>query len=191
MNEALTSLPLGLAIIFSLRILIPLTIFRWPLWGGLAALIIDAADTNIVKPFGVDIPNYTLTDKYLDTYYLTIELLVSLFWVNKLARNVSIVLYFWRLAGLIAFQLTGAQYLLFFAPNLFENFFLFFALLQKLGKETATGFWLNSPKRLVISLFFLWLVKIPQELILHVWKIGSPVETFIDQLRNLLKPWHY
>ena len=188
MNEALTSLPLGLAIIFSLRILIPLTIFRWPLWGGLAALIIDAADTNIVKPFGVDIPNYTLTDKYLDTYYLTIELLVSLFWVNKLARNVSIVLYFWRLVGLMAFQLTGAQYLLFFAPNLFENIFLFFALLQKLGKETATGFWLNSPKRLVISLFFLWLVKIPQELILHVWKIGSPVETFIDQLRKLLNP---
>src|SRR3972149_8529600 len=102
------SIPLGLIVIFSLRLLIPLSIFRWPLWGGLAALIIDAADTNIVKPFGVDIPNYTLTDKYLDTYYLTIELLVSLFWVNKLARNTSIVLYAWRLLGLIAFTLSGA-----------------------------------------------------------------------------------
>jgi hypothetical protein len=140
------SVPVGLIIIFGLRLLVPLTIFRWPLWGGLASLIIDAADTNIVKPFGVEIPNYTFTDKYLDTYYLSIELIVSLRWNNNLAKKTSIFLYFWRLVGVIGFQLTKIEYLLFIFPNLFENFFVFFELLRKL----------------------------------HVWRIGSPVETFID-----------
>lgn len=172
------SIPLGLIAIFSLRLLVPLTIFRWPLAGGIASLISDALDTNIVKLFGVEIPNYTLTDKYLDTYYLTIELLVSLYWVNKLARNTSIFLYVWRLAGLLAFQFTKGEYWLFIAPNLFENFFLFIVVMQLLKKETLTTSWLNSKKRLFIALFLLWLPKIPQEIILHVWRVGSPVETF-------------
>ena len=177
-------MPIGLFIIFSLRLLVPITIFRWPLWGGLASLIIDAADTNIVKPFGVEIPNYTFTDKYLDTYYLTIELVVSLRWINRLARNTSIFLYIWRLVGVVAFQITSAEYWLFIAPNLFENFFLFFVFLQIIGKGTVEKIWLNSLKRLIIVLFFLLLAKFPQELILHVWRIGSPVETFIDWLRK-------
>src|SRR3972149_655880 len=115
MPDTIFSIPLGLIIIFGLRLLIPLTIFRWPLWGGLASLVIDALDTNIVKPFGVEIPNYVQTDKLLDTYYLTIELLVSLDWVNKLARYTSIGLYFWRLAGLAAFEITKGEYWLFIA----------------------------------------------------------------------------
>ena len=177
------SIPLGLIVIFALRILVPLTIFRFSLWGGLASLIVHVADTNIVKPFGVEIPNYTLTDKYLDTYYLGIEMIVSLSWFSRLAKNTSIALYFWRLVGLTAFKITGAQYLLFIFPNLFENFFLFYVFWMKIGKETKERFWLNSYKRLGWVLFLLWLPKIPQELILHVWKIGSPVETFLKWIR--------
>ena len=185
MPETIFSIPLGLIVIFGLRLLIPLTIFRWPLGGGIASLIVDAFDTNIVKPFGVEIPNYTLTDKYLDTYYLTIELIVSLRWFNKLARNTSIFLYVWRLAGLIAFNITGLQYLLFFAPNLFENFFLFYVFWRKIGKETKEKVWLDSWRKLALVLLILWILKIPQELVLHVWKIGSPVETFLEWFKNL------
>lgn len=50
-------------------------------------MIVDAADTNIVKPFNVQIPNYVMTDKYLDLYYLTIEMFVSLKWTNRLAKK--------------------------------------------------------------------------------------------------------
>lgn len=185
MLETVFSVPLGLIIIFGLRLLVPLTIFRWPLWGGLVSLIIDAADTNIVKPFGVEIPNYTLTDKYLDTYYLTIELVVSLFWFNKMAKNTSIFLYFWRLTGIIAFWFTKIEYLLFIFPNLFENFFIFYVLWRQIGKETKEHIWLNSAKRLAVVLFILWILKIPQELILHVWTIGSPIESFLSWFSNL------
>ncbi len=181
----IASIPLGLIIIFALRLLVPLTIFRWPLWGGLASLIIDALDTNIVKPFGVEIPNYTITDKYFDTYYLTIELIVSLSWFNKLARNTSIILYVWRLIGVFAFSATGIQYLLFIFPNLFENFFLFYAFLLHTGRETRKKVWLNSGKKLAVVLLILWLLKIPQELVLHVWKVNSPIETFLEWFRNI------
>lgn len=185
MPETIFSIPFGLVVIFGLRLLVPLTIFRWPLWGGLASLVADALDTNIVKPFGVEIPNYTLTDKYLDTYYLTIELIVSLKWFNKLARNTSVFLYLWRLIGLIAFRFTGAEYLLFIFPNLFENFFIFYVLWKKKGKETRDKVWLNSLRRLFIVLFILWLLKIPQELVLHVWKIRDPGEAFLELLNSL------
>ena len=181
------SIPLGLIVVFGLRLIVPLAIFRWPLWGALASLIVDALDTNIAKPFGVEIPNYVQTDKLLDIYYLTIELIVSLGWVNKLARNTSIGLYVWRLVGLAAFQVTSGEYWLFIAPNLFENFFVFFALWQIIGKETPKRFWLGSYKRLGAVLLLLWLPKIPQELILHVWKVRAPVEAFFGWANNLLR----
>lgn len=187
MDVTLFSIPLGLIVIFGLRLLVPLTIFRWPLWGALASLVVDALDTNIVKPFGVEIPNYVQTDKLLDIYYLTIELIISLGWANKLARNTSIGLYAWRLVGVAAFQITGGEYWLFIAPNLFENFFIFFALWQRLGKETAEKLWLNSYKRLAVVLFLLWLPKIPQELIVHVWKIRAPIESALGWMNNLLR----
>ena len=179
------SIPLGLFVVYAIRLLVPLTIFRWPLMGALASFIVDALDTTIGRLFGVSIPDYTLTDKYLDTYYLTIELIVSLRWFNKLARNTSIFLYVWRLVGLIAFKITGLQYLLVFAPNLFEHFFLFYVFLRKIGKETKEKVWLNSLKRLVVVLLILLVLKIPQELVVHVWKIGSPVPTFLEWFKNL------
>ena len=177
---------IGFIVIIALRLLVPLTMFRWPLWGALASLVVDAADTNIVKLFGVEIPNYPTTDKLFDTYYLTIQLIISLTWVNKLARGASIFLYFWRLIGVIIFELNPAwRFILFFAPNIFEHFFIYHNVMMKLGKETKEKQWLNSYKRLGIVVFLLWLTKIPQELVLHVWQVKSPVEEFWGWLQSL------
>lgn len=180
------SVPLGLIVIFALRLLVPLTILRWPLWGGLASAIVDALDTNIVKLFGVEIPNYVTTDKYLDLYYFSLELVVSLSWTNKLARNTSLFLYIWRLIGVISLQLTHLRYLLFVFPNLFEHFFIFYLIIIKMGKETPQKKWLNSTSKLFLVLFLLWLTKIPQELVLHVWQVGSPIEEGWAYLQRLL-----
>src|SRR5690606_26610997 len=126
----------GLLVIFGLRLLVPLTIFRWPLYGGIASLVIDAADTNIVKLFGVEIPNYVSTDKILDMYYLSIEVYVSRGWKNTLARRASYALFGWRLLGVTAFELSGLRFLLFVAPNIFEHFFFLFEFLRSRGVET-------------------------------------------------------
>lgn len=172
---------LGLLFIFSLRLLIPLTIFKWPLAGGIASLVVDAIDTNIVKFFNVEIPNYVYTDKYLDMYYLSIELIVSLKWANKLAKRTSIFLFVWRLIGFVGLELTHIRPLLFIFPNLFENFFIYFVVLKKLKKDK----WLSSGKRLGIALLVLWILKVPQEVVLHVYQIGSPIETFIEWVKGL------
>lgn len=173
-------LSLGLLFIFSLRLLVPLTIFRWPLAGGLASAVVDALDTNLVKLFGVEIPHYVSTDKILDMYYLSIELLVSLKWANQYAKKTSIFLYVWRLIGVIAFELTQIRPLLFIFPNLFEHFFIYFVVIKKLKKDK----WLKTGKRLAVVLFILWLTKVPQELVLHVYQFGTPVETFLSWIKG-------
>ena len=177
---------IGLIVIFLIRLLVPLLMFRWPLWGALASLVVDAADTNIVKFFGVEIPNYTATDKLFDMYYLSIQLYLSLSWANKLARGASIFLYIWRLIGVVTFELNPAlRFMLFVAPNIFEHFFIYHNVMMKLGKETKKKMWLNSYKRLFIVVFLLWLTKIPQELVLHVWQVKSPVEEFLAWIQGV------
>lgn len=163
-------LQIGFLIIILLRFLVPLTIFRWPLPGAIATLGLDAFDLQIASLFGGHIPNYILTDKYLDMYYLTIELFVSLSWANKLARNTSVILFIWRFLGVVVFQFTGEEKWLVFTPNIFELFFIFFLVLQLWGKETRKIFWFTSRQRLSRVLLVLFLIKIPQEVVLHVWK---------------------
>jgi hypothetical protein len=177
---------IGLIAIFAIRLLVPLLMLRWPLFGAIASLVVDAADTNIVKLFGVEIPNYAATDKLLDTYYLTIQVVLSLKWANKLARNTSIFLYIWRLIGVVSFELNPAlRFMLFLAPNIFEHFFIYHNVMMRLGKETTKKMWLNSYKRAALVVFLLWLTKIPQELVLHVWQVKSPVEEFLAWLQSI------
>jgi hypothetical protein len=177
-------LPNGVIIILALRILIPLTIFRWPLWGGIASLLIDAYDCQIASFLGCYIPNYILSDKFLDTYYLTIELIVSQGWHNQFAKKTALALYIWRLFGVLLFQVTASEKWLVVAPNVFEMFFLFFAFLQFLGKETKGKFWLSGTKKLSLVLVIMLLFKIPQEIVLHFWK--EPLEIFYQWLGSLI-----
>lgn len=178
---------LGLFILLALRLVIPLTIFRWPLYGGIASLVIDALDTNIVKLFGTEIPNYPETDKLLDMYYLSIEVFVSWKWSNHALRTTSMVLYIWRFVGVLLFEVTGVRWLLFAAPNIFEHFFLLVAFLYKRNSPLLQSPWFLSYKRIGLIVFLLWLTKIPQELVLHVYQVNAPIETFIEWLSSQLK----
>ena len=69
--------------------------------------------------------NYQRFDKWLDMYYLTIEAYITFSWRNKLARNAAVALFIFRFLGIGIFEVTGEQFrqLIFFFPNLFENFF--------------------------------------------------------------------
>lgn len=177
---------LGLIVIFGLRLLIPLTIFRWPFWGGLASLVVDALDTNIVKLFGVEIPSYVNTDKILDLYYLSIEVVVSLRWSSAKLKSVSILLYVWRLIGVVEFEISGARWLLFVAPNIFEHYFLLVEFLRKRQSKLLNGKWFATYTWLAVVVFGLWLTKIPQELVLHVFEVNAPVETFLEWINARL-----
>lgn len=153
--------PLLLGMLF-LRLAIPLAIFRWPLPGALAAMIIDGLDYPLFsRTIGVP-PYYLMYDKLLDTYYLSIEFIVSLRWV-ALPRLASMALYVYRLAGVALFMATRINAFFFFFPNVFELFFILELLRARYFRRVA---W--TARRLAAALILLLLTKLPIEYLLHI-----------------------
>lgn len=162
-------LPFGLsrgqAVVILLRLAVPLLILRYPLVGGVLALLFDGADVIIVDLFGPGGmgPLYHALDKYLDLYYLGLAALVSLGWVETAPRRASIALYLYRLVGAIAFGATGIRLLLVFFPNLFENWFLFYLARCRFFPRLRLDTW----PRALAALALLYIPKFFQEYILH------------------------
>ena len=98
-----------LAIILS-RILVPLLIIRFPLPAIVACLIIDAVDQSVfaaVAP-NADLSGYQNYDKALDIYYLVIAYISTLRnWTNQFALKLARFLIYYRLIGVVIFELTG------------------------------------------------------------------------------------
>jgi len=117
----------GEIIVIVLRLLIPLLILRWPLAGGVAAMLADALDVVVIEAIGLGGfgGHYSELDKALDYYYLTLELLVALRWPSAWTRLPAIALYVWRGTGVAAFETTHWRPMLVVFPNLFENWWLY------------------------------------------------------------------
>jgi hypothetical protein len=164
-------LTLSAFIVIGLRILLPLTIFRWRLFGTIISPLLDAIDVVLVDVLVLVLNepqvgfgnHYQFIDKWLDMYYLTFEVIVSFWWTNKLARNTSIILYVYRFIGLILFEITGIRKLFFIFPNLFENFFMYYVIAQKYFPKYLP----KTKKQLTILLVLLYIPKLGQEWMLH------------------------
>ena len=155
------------AIIIS-RLLLPLLIPRYPLV-ILAALVLDAIDGSLLDALtSVDTgPNgpYQSFDKALDIYYLAIAYLSTLRnWTSPSAFRVGQFLFYYRLVGVLAFELLHSRAMLLIFPNTFEFFFIAYEALrtrfdpQKWQKHfwvwVAAGLWI--------------FVKLPQEYWIHI-----------------------
>ena len=148
-----------------LRTLIPFTILRWPLAGGIASMLSDAIDVMIFEAFGAGFLSglsYHKYDKTFDTFYLFIEFLVVRKWSDKLARKTGSILFAWRFLGFAAFMLFSFRAAFFFAPNIFEYFFITMLIIWKFNKK----FKLNI-KKLVIILFAIGIPSIIKEYLMH------------------------
>lgn len=153
-------------IVIAARILVPLTIPRFPLPGILASLIIDAADQTIFQQFPtIALEGYQGYDKAFDIYYLTIAYISTLRnWTNRFPFQISRFLYYWRLVGVALFELTNLRLLLLIFPNAFEYFFIFYEAYRlrweprKMSRKVAIG-----------AAIFIWVViKLPQEYWIHI-----------------------
>lgn len=152
-------------IILLLRIIVPLSIVRFPLVGGLISIWLDGLDwqTNFFNLPDLH-HNYQPLDKALDIYYLTLEVYTVHWWRNRLANRVAWSLYIYRLAGVILFELTKIRLLLFIFPNIFEGFFLFYLGAKTLlGKEPRLTFRLTA-----VGVGVLTILKLIQEYPMHV-----------------------
>ncbi|MFN2139240.1 MAG: hypothetical protein ACK2U5_02100 [Candidatus Promineifilaceae bacterium] len=87
------------------RVLVPLTIPRYPLPGILAALILDAVDQTIFQALsGFTFAGYQGYDKALDIYYLAIAYIATLRnWTNYTAVRLGRFLFYYRLLGVLLF----------------------------------------------------------------------------------------
>ena len=170
----------GQYFVVALRLLVPLLILRKSLLGGVLALLLDGGDVIIVEFFGQGGmgPRYHQLDKALDLYYLSLELFVSLRWAEVLARRTSVFLFLFRLVGVALFELTGIRKMLFFFPNMFENWFLFCSARDRFFRGVRLDTW----QRVAVALGLLYIPKFPQEYLLH-YKEAMPWDWF---KRNVL-----
>ncbi len=152
--------------VIAVRLLVPLTILRWPLLGGLLAFTADIYDFVILNKLGwpgfLNSDIYQPIDKGLDIYYLSFEAFVASRWQDAFAKKSALALFSWRLAGVIVFEITQVRKFLFFAPNLFEYFYLTFLGIKKFKPD----FRLNK-KSLIILILLVGIPKLAHEFILH------------------------
>jgi len=121
---------LEVLVIATIRIAGSLPVLRWPLAGGILAILVDLSDLLLMNLLDLGgVPDYQRLDKILDLVYMGAFLVVALRWSGP-DRWVSIALFAYRMVGFAAFELTGERALLLLFPNVFEPWFLLVALLH-------------------------------------------------------------
>ena len=170
-------------VIGAVRVLGSLPVLRWPLAGGLLAILVDLSDLLLRDTLDLGgIPDYQSFDKWMDQVYLGLFLLVALHWVG-VERRIAIVLYADRLIGFAAFELTGARELLLLFPNVFEPWFLLVAAVHRLRPGVA---W--RPVTIAAVLAGLTAVKEVQEWALHGARLFDGISSlqFLEEVRRRL-----
>lgn len=174
---------LEVLVIGVVRVFGSLPALRWPLAGGLLAILVDLSDLLLRDTLDLGgIPDYQAFDKWADQVYLGFFLVVALRW-SGVERSVAVALYAFRLIGFLAFELTDERALLLVFPNVFEPWFLTVAAIH----HWLPGFqW--RPTVVVAVLVALSAVKEVQEWALHGARLFDGISSleFLDRVRRWL-----
>ena len=170
-------------IIGLIRIAGSLPVLRWPLAGGILAIVVDLSDLLLRDVLDLGgIPDYQAFDKWIDQVYLGAFLVVALRWAGP-ERAIAVGLYLFRLVGFVAFELTGERALLLLFPNVFELWFLSVAAVHRF----RPGFvWRPAPTLAVLAV--LLAIKEFQEWALHGARLFDSISSldFIEMVRRWL-----
>jgi hypothetical protein len=155
-------------VIVAARLLVPLLIPRFPL-AIIAAFLLDAVDGGLLDRFtdvdmSADGP-YQSWDKALDIYYLSVAYLSTMRnWKSDAAFRVAQFLFYYRLVGIVLFELLESRAMLVVFPNTFEFFFIAYEAvrLRYDPARCSTRFWLLLAAGLWVF------VKLPQEYWIHI-----------------------
>ena len=174
---------LEVLVIGLIRIAGSLPVLRWPLAGGVLAIVVDLSDLLLRDVLDLGgIPDYQAFDKWIDQVYLGAFLVVALRWTGP-ERAIAVGLYLFRLVGFVAFELTGERALLLLFPNLFELWFVSVAAVHRF----RPGFvW--RPVATVAVLAVLLAIKGFQEWALHGARLFDGISSleFIEMVRRWL-----
>lgn len=169
-------------VIAAIRICGSLPVLRWPLAGGILAILVDLSDLllrDVLELGGIG--DYQTLDKWLDQVYMATFLIVGLRWAG-VARTVAVALYAYRVVGFVLFELTGDRGLLLIFPNVFE---LWFLLVAAVGAERVATW---SFPRIGAALVALTAAKEVQEWALHGARLFDGISSleFLDLVRRRL-----
>ena len=165
--------------IVATRLLVRLAIPRAPLV-IVVALVIDAADETLLAALTdvdtTETGSYQSVDKALDIYYLSIAYLATMRnWTSNSAFRIAQFLFYYRLVGVVLFELTDTRLMLLLFPNTFEFFFIAYELVRLRFEPSRF-----SARAWVLTGAGLWVfVKLPQEYWIHVAKLD-----FTDTVRD-------
>ena len=165
-------------VIAAIRIAGSLPVLRWPLAGGILAVLVDLSDLllrDVLDLGGVG--DYQSLDKWLDQVYMATFLIVALRWAGW-PRRIAVGLYAFRLVGFVAFELTGERAVLLLFPNVFE---LWFLLVAALGVDRVAA-WMAP--RYGLCLLLLTAAKEVQEWAIHGARLFDGISSleFLDLL---------
>ncbi|MDG1839148.1 MAG: hypothetical protein P8J64_00160 [Dehalococcoidia bacterium] len=149
-------------IISAVRILGALLILRWMLFGSILAVVIDLSDLflmNLLDMGGVG--NYQALDKWLDLTYMATFLWVSLRWEQPY-RRIAVLLFAYRIIGVLIFEVIGNRWILLAFPNVFEFWVIAIAFTRHYFSKTIL-----SARSIFILLMVLLVFKEFQEYALH------------------------
>lgn len=148
------------------RLIVPILILRFPLLGMLSSILADASDWYFIGVTSDTISvAYQKWDKMMDLYsYLFIAWIV-LKWQDIWAKKVALGFFAYRMFGEVLFQITGWRPILFFFPNVFENFVIVCLIIFWLSKKKTFSF---SPLHKTLMLSILIVPKMIHEYFLHV-----------------------
>jgi len=153
-------------LVVGLRFGIPLLIPKFPLPAIIACLVLDAADQTIFQQYtDLNLDGYQGYDKALDIFYLAIAYLSTIRnWADPVAYGVARFLWYYRLVGVVLFELTETRALLIIFPNTFEYFFIAYEAVRCLWDPTRL-----KRRQVYLMAAFIWIfIKLPQEWWLHI-----------------------
>lgn len=159
-----------LIVVILIRLIVPLSMLRYPLLGVFLSIIADISDVLLFEYFGKALGDkyYHSFDKIFDLYYLTIALYVSRQFKDKLAKKILTILYFWRFAGVMLFSIFAyfgeiIRPIMVFAPNIFEYYFIAYLIILKFNKKFKL-----DKKSAIILLLVVGIPKVIHEIIFHL-----------------------
>lgn len=158
-------------IVVGARLGVPLLIFRFPLPAILAVMLIDAADQTIFQNWSnLNLDNYQSYDKALDIYYLAIAYISTMRnWVNLFAFRTGRFLWYYRLVGVMLFELLQWRALLLVFANSFEYYFDYYEAVKTRWNPLRM-----TVKHIIQAAAIIWVViKLPQEYWIHVAKLDT------------------
>lgn len=158
-------------LVVALRVIVPLFIPRFPLPAIIVCLVVDGFDKGILQSYtNMNLDFYQGYDKALDIYYQTIAFLSTMRnWSSAAAFAVGRFFFYYRLVGVVLFELLQARWMLFIFPNTFEYFFIFYEFVRLRWNPQRWGlkFWAAAGA-------FIWVViKLPQEWWIHIAQLDA------------------